>query len=401
MKNSWKVAKWEIRRNLKNKTFLVSIFLTPVLFLLFAFLPNVISSFDSGEEAYTLHVQDEIGIFPQLEDSVTQMGEHIAVQQIDDSPSILEEIKEDKTQGVLVLDQQALSEHRVTLYQGGEESPNIDLQHLQAVINHLFQQHTLTELGVSAEDVAMVQREVMLEQQNLVEDTADPMTRIIPGAFAGIILFGVVMSGMTTFTSSTQEKKDKISEILLSSVSSTDLMQGKIWGYFILGIVQVFVWLAFGIPTAQIYFDIPVTDYLFEPKLLLLLVYAIGGYLLFSSIFVAIGATLDDMNTAGNFVGFIFMLPFLPLVFIGSIIGNPNGIIAQIVSYIPITTPSVMVMRLTFSNDIPILEIILTLALLVVSIWAAMKLAGKVYRTGMLIYGKNATPQEIIKWLRE
>src|SRR5690625_6432895 len=102
----------------------------------------------------------------------------------------------------------------------------------------------------------------------------------MPGSFAGIILFSIVISGMMIFQSASQEKKDKIDEIILSSLTPNELMQGKIIGYFVLGIIQVFVWLGFAIPIVIWKFDLPIFEYLFVPELAILLLIAILGYLL-------------------------------------------------------------------------------------------------------------------------
>src|SRR5690625_2650449 len=173
----------------------------------------------------------------------------------------------------------------------------------------------------------------------------------MPGSFAGIILFSIVISGMMIFQSASQEKKDKIDEIILSSLTPNELMQGKIIGYFVLGIIQVFVWLGFAIPIVIWKFDLPIFEYLFVPELAILLLIAILGYLFFASIFVGIGATIEDVSTSGNFQGMVLMLPFLPFILIGPILSNPTGLVAQIGSYIPFTSPGILIIRLSMLEE--------------------------------------------------
>src|SRR5690625_663557 len=202
-----------------------------------------------------------------------------------------------------------------------------------------------------------------------LEDSDKFLQRFIPGIFSGIILFSIVISGMMIFQSASQEKKDKIAEIILSSVTPNELMQGKIIGYFVLGIIQVFVWLAFAIPLMMWQFSIPVFQYLFVPELAVLLLIAILGYLLFASIFVGIGATIEDVSTSGNFQGMVIMLPFLPFILIGPILSDVDGLIAKIATYIPITSPGILILRLTMLDDWPWIEIIISIAILIVSVW--------------------------------
>ncbi|WP_318936948.1 ABC transporter permease [Oceanobacillus halotolerans] len=226
------------------------------------------------------------------------------------------------------------------------------------------------------------------------------MERIVPGAFAGFIMLSIVFTGMAIFQSASQEKKDKIAEIILSSLTPADLMQGKIFGYFVLGIIQSIVSIALVLPVLLWRIDFPIIEYLLVPELILLIAIAILGYLLFASIFVGIGATMTDMTTAGNFQGLVMMLPFLPFIFIGPVVSDPSGLMAQIGTYIPFTSPGVLLLRLALLEEWPWIEIIIAIAILVVSVWIFMKLAGKIFQVGILMYGKNATPGEIWMWLR-
>jgi ABC-2 type transport system permease protein len=177
-------------------------------------------------------------------------------------------------------------------------------------------------------------------------------------------------------------------------------MQGKIIGYFVLGMIQAAVFLGFAIPIAVWKLNVPIVPYLLVPELILYLFIAILGYLLFAALFVGVGATMADITTAGNFQGMVLMLPFLPFVFIAPVIHDPHGLIAQIGTYFPFTTPGVLLLRLTMLDEWPWIEIVIALFILTASIWLSMKMAGKIFKTGILLYGKNATLKEIWKWIR-
>src|SRR5690625_3128414 len=99
-----------------------------------------------------------------------------------------------------------------------------------------------------------------------LEDSDKFLQRFIPGIFSGIILFSIVISGMMIFQSASQEKKDKIAEIILSSLTPNELMQGKIVGYFVLGLIQVFVWIGLALPVIMWKFDLPIFEHLFTPE---------------------------------------------------------------------------------------------------------------------------------------
>src|SRR5699024_7528905 len=145
------------------------------------------------------------------------------------------------------------------------------------------------------------------------EGTAE---RAIPGIFSAFIYLSIVFTGMAIFQSASLEKKDKIAEIILSSVTPGELMQGKVIGYFLLGLIQTVISVAIILPILIWQIDFPFMDYVLVPELLLLLLIAVLGYLLFAAVFVGVGATMTDISTAGNFQGLVMMLPFLPFIFI-------------------------------------------------------------------------------------
>src|SRR5699024_438232 len=101
----------------------------------------------------------------------------------------------------------------------------------------------------------------------------------------------------------------------------------------------------------------------------------------------------------GNFQGLVMMLPFLPFMFATPVFMDPTGIVAKVGTYFPFTTPGVLLMRLIAMEEWPWMEIGIAFVVLIVSILSMMKLAGKIFKVGILMYGKNATPKEIWKWL--
>lgn len=263
----------------------------------------------------------------------------------------------------------------------------------------------IEKLGLTAAEAAVVAQGVVFEDAS--EETKEGglfsenmLERVIPGAFAAVVMLSIVFTGMAIFQSASQEKKDKIAEIILSSLTPAELMQGKIIGYFVLGIIQVVVYIVIALPVLIWKIDFPIIEYLLVPELLVLLFISILGYLLYAALFVGIGATMADISTAGNFQGMVMMLPFSPFLFIAPVFSDPSGFWAQLGSYIPFTSPGVLILRLSLLEEWPWVEIIIAIGILAVSVWVFMKLAGKIFKIGILMYGKNATPGEIWKWIR-
>lgn len=411
MRNSWKVASWEVKKNMMNKSFIISIFLTPLLILAFSFIPSLLAGFGSDgsaaddttggpNETMTIYAIDELQIIEEANQLLQEKNSEFRLEPFTGSENELrEKVQGQEELGYVVLDQKVLETKQFNFYSGGDSVPSYE--ELFQALTHALDVQVLKNTGVESSTIEYITSPYSYHEAPLASKDTDFLKKLIPGGVAGVILFGILMTGMMQFQSAVQEKRDKVSEILLSSITPTDLMQGKIIGYFLLGMIQIGVWLAIGIPAVSIGFDLPILSYLLNGHFLLLLTYAIGGYLLFSAIFVALGATMDDLNTSSNFQGIVLMLPFLPFVLISPVVSDVNGVIATVASYIPITAPVIMVLRLSIADQLPMLDIILSLIILIGSIWITMKIAGKIFKTGIMMYGKNATLSEIWKWIRQ
>ena len=409
MRNTMKVAKWEIKRNVKNKTFLISLFSTPVIFIAFM----VISSFfgDSDEEVglTNLFINDQLNVYTELEEIVNQNDFHWELQQTEITEAdVSNELEETENTAYIFIDERALAEGVVPVYTSEEMNPYF-INQVQSLAFPL-QAMQMEQLGLTSEELVLVSNGITFQQASTEDgeesseaesglSTAE-LERMVPGAFAAFIMLSIVFTGMAIFQSASDEKKNKIAEIILSSLTPAELMQGKIVGYFVLGIIQTVVSIVLVLPVLIWRIDVSFMEYLFVPELALLIFIALLGYLLFASIFVGVGATMSDISTAGNFQGLVMMLPFSPFIFIGPVFSDPSGLMAQIGTYIPFTSPGVLILRLSLLEEWPWVEIIISLVILIISVWLFMRLAGKIFKVGILMYGKNASPKEIWKWIR-
>ena len=402
MRKTMKVAKWEIKRNMKSKSFIIGLFLTPIIFLAFFLLPDLFSSDDEAATT-TVYVNDQLGVYDQLEAAAsnTEWRMEPADKTEQEAAAALE--GEDDAAYVFI-DEQAVETGVVPVYTN-EETSSAFMDEVQ-LLGGPLQMVQIEQLGLTPEEAAVVAQGIVFEDASKETEeegglfSEGMLERVIPGAFAAVVMLSIVFTGMAIFQSASQEKKDKIAEIILSSITPADLMQGKIIGYFVLGIIQVVVYIVIALPVLIWKIDFPIIEYLFVPELLVLLLISVLGYLLYAALFVGIGATMADISTAGNFQGMVMMLPFSPFLFIGPVFSDPSGFWAQLGSYIPFTSPGVLILRISLLEELPWGEIIIAILILAVSVLIFMKVAGKIFKTGILMYGKNATPGEIWKWIR-
>src|SRR5690625_300390 len=340
MRNTFKVAKWEVKRNMKNKSFIIGLFITPIIIALFMIVPSLFG--DSEPDTVDVFINDEIKILNDL-NNIVENNDFLHWNLHKTSLSkeeMLKQLGSEENMAYFSLSKSTLETGTVNVYMSNDLDESFINQ--MAFLEEPLRQVQLSDLGFSEDEVNIISQGIVFQEDKLdendpIEDESSsevasesiPLERVIPGAFAGIILFSIVISGMMIFQSASQEKKDKIAEIILSSLTPHELMQGKIIGYFVLGIVQVLVWISFAIPLIIWKFDMPIFEYLLVPELAILLLIAVLGYLLFASIFVGIGATIVDVSTSGNFQGMVLMLPFIPFMLIGPVISDPSGIVTK------------------------------------------------------------------------
>ena len=235
--------------------------------------------------------------------------------------------------------------------------------------------------------------------------TADKGKGFAPVAFVYLLWIAVFTAAQMLLTNTVEEKSNRIIEVLLSSVSPLQLMAGKIWGIGATGLTLTVSWAlcAIGglwiaeqlIPGADLSGFASAKDPLYLTSFI---VYFFCGYLLYAAILVGIGSVCNSLKEAQNLLQPVFILLIVPLVSMVFIMQEPNGIVAKVLSYIPLFTPFTMMNRAAGPPEL--YEYVITGVLLLVSVWFAFKAAGKVFRVGVLMTGNPPKLKEILGWLR-
>jgi len=230
-----------------------------------------------------------------------------------------------------------------------------------------------------------------------------------------------------------EEKTSRISEVIISSVKPMQLMLGKIIGTSLAGITQFAIWIVIGgvlmqivsvvfglnIVETQLQNDEVIQQAMQSPEaqesmqslinaiyhlplanlIIAFVFFFIGGYMLYSSLYAAIGAAVDNETDTQQFMLPILM-PLILAVYVGifTVIEDPHGTVSTVFSHIPFTSPVVMLMRIPFG--VPIWEQLISLLILIVTFMFTVWFAAKIYRVGILMYGKKPTYKELIKWLK-
>ncbi len=219
----------------------------------------------------------------------------------------------------------------------------------------------------------------------------------IPLALCIILFMSMMMSSGFLLQGVAEEKENRVIEIILSSITPDELLLGKIIGSGGAGLLQLFVWLGIGSLPIIIYFT---TIELRLSTIILAIPYYLLGFLLFASLMAGMGSLGSNLKESQQLTMMWTLPSVLPLVFFSAILDEPNGIIARVFSYIPITSPTSMIIRIA-TGKTPFWEIGLTILILATSIYFAVKIFGKVFRIGVLMYGKRPSFRSIIKAARQ
>ena len=230
---------------------------------------------------------------------------------------------------------------------------------------------------------------------------------IVPYVFSILLVTSIFISASYLLRGIADEKENRVIEVILSSVTAEDLLRGKLIGLAGVGLTQVGIWLLLG--QAALMLGLAafpgmgnVTRLVnLSPLVILQLVLFFGlGFALYASLMAGLGALGTSYRETQQISGMVSVLAFMPFFVLAVILQYPNGAVATTMSLIPFTAPTTMAIRLTIT-EIPLWELAASSGLILFSVWLIQKLSAKLFRFGLLIYGKRPTFSETLRWLRQ
>ena len=432
------IIKREYTTRVMKKSFILLTFLTPVLFAgmmaLIIWLGGI-----KDDKVKNIVVIDNTHLYSK----VLKSNEVYSFQFVEGQ---LDQVKKQKSQNgdftalLYITDNLKDNPNAVTLY--SEKQVNVELKsYITGLLNKHVEEQKLAEYNIPnlKEMVEKSHTEIDLKTIKWGEDGKDKVgsaevALIIGMLTAFIIYMFIVIYGAQVMQGVAQEKTNRIVEVIISSVKPFELMMGKIIGIALVGLTQFLMWVLltgviavvggaiFGsnvdvtslqkmqqvgmqpgmnvptMPTEMQHLMTSLAGLNYVEIISLFIVYFLGGYLLYASLFAAIGSAVDNETDTQQF-SMPLMLPIIFAIYAGIFSAeNPDGPLAFWCSMIPFTSPIVMMVRLPF--DVPAWQIILSISILVLSFIGTTWMAGKIYRTGILMYGKKVTWKEMWKWLR-
>ena len=423
----------EYLNKVTNKSFILATFLTPLIIVGFSLLIGYLTSVNN-DAVKNISVVDQTGYFTSSLTDSDDLNFHFINDFNLEEAKLISKTKFDY--GLLFIPYyDDLNQIADSIMFISEDAPSISIiSRIEGKIERLLTNRNFEMVGLDLDKINKSKININLYQESFEgEETTkmDGIIKLIFGMVLGMLLYIFIFAyGSMIMMSVIEEKTSRIVEIMISSVKPFQLMMGKILGTSLAGLTQFLVWTIlivmfsylmtaiFGIETStqnselllsssgnmsmnpevldmiSAFIDLPLTN-IFVAFLL----YFIGGYLLYASLFAAIGAAVDNQTDAQQFVMPITIILVLALyVGIFTVPEDPNGTVAIIFSYIPFTSPVVMLMRIP--NGVPIYEQIISIIILYLTFTLCIWVAAKIYRVGILMYGKKPSYKELIKWLK-
>lgn len=432
MNNLGIVIEREYRERVAKKSFLITTLLMPVLMLMLMVAPSAMLFFGGQSQSDILVIDNSGVIVPHLksDDNVR----YTATSGV----SVGSALRRDDCTGVLVIPRDVVEAEnaKVRLFTNGPSSISLE-ENITGQINSTIEDIRLRQYNIDnlSEILDKVHSEIVLSSKRNDKESDEESSAGLSFGLGILLTFVLYMFlliyGQMVMTSIIEEKGNRVLELVVSSVKPSQLMMGKIVGVALVALTQIVIWTV--LMGAMITFVLPAV---IPPELaadiasanagnldavssdidlvkafamfgnigymmgimFVLMLFLVFGFLLYSALFAAIGSAIDNIQDASQLTTIITIPIILGLIFSFQAANDPMGAVAFWLSMFPLTSPMVMMARVPFG--IPAWEIVLSIAILIVSTLFIIWMAGKIYRVGIFMYGKKPNLKELMRWVK-
>ncbi|MCK4414158.1 MAG: ABC transporter permease [Candidatus Eisenbacteria sp.] len=429
-----RVARREYLAYVRTKTFLVSVLMLPLIFALAFGLPAIMESMPKPPKPFT--VIDQTGeygedLYAALYEQAgltggilkIDMRDHILLQteQLDlpaDRDARMARLQELAIEGelfayfVIAADEKGPG-CRLGYYSTDPSAHRLP-RVLQGILEELIAQRKLGPLVADPELLSQVLHGVSLHTHAITEEGEEVATAAhiarsyAPLAFVYLLWIAILTMASHLMTSTIEEKSSRIVEVILSSVSSFEFMLGKLVGLAGAGLTMILAWVCTAgivsavIPNATAQQILSGLGGAFSGLTIFwFLGFFLLGFLFYASLYVGVGSVCNTLRDAQNLLQPVMIVMMIPLFLMFYVTNNPDHIVAVVGSFIPPFTPFLMMNRIPAQPPAPTWQILLAALIMILATWATISAAAKVFRVGILMYGKAPTLPEILRWARQ
>ena len=411
-----KIARREYLTRVRTKAFIIGTVLGPIFMLGVSLGPILLAGVVADRQRTVAVLDQSGGLYDRLRqtlDDTLKGGKPrylIVPAGLDgDLEATRKKLNADLERGTIhayiVLPEDALEKGGADYYSRSGGDPEI--RRLREVINRIVVTERLKRAGLDAEKVRGLMKAVDFRtvkvQAGKERKEGFLSDYLATFAFVMILYFSILFHSASLMHSVIEDKSSRVMEVLLSSVTPSQLMGGKILGVGAVGLTQSLVWVlsAAGASTyglRAMTTDVPIPA--LSPALLVFFfAYFVLGFLMFATLYVGIGSLCNSAQEAQSLVFPVTLMLIIPMITMAAVARQPDGGLAVALSLIPFFAPITMFMRINLLMP-PAYQIALSLALLAIAIVLIVRLVARVFRVGILMYGKRPTLPEIVRWVR-
>ncbi len=413
----WIIVRKEYLERVRSRSFVLGTLLGPILIAAMMFGPALLAErsgvqhmdvavIDLGDGSTAAQLQAQVaqaaaasgGQFPLRLSIEETQGDLAATREHLDAL-----VGEDELDGYVVLDPDFLRSGHATYY-GERLSGVVGVEILEKMLDQLVQSVRMRDLGIDASQLAEVLKGADLELRSVGAEEASLKTRMMLGlAMIMLLYMMMIIYGQYTMLAVIEDKASRVVEVMLASVTTTELMLGKIFGQGLVGFTQFGVWVGAGLVFSRYGGQLlPIEFELGQVGLDLWLwfgVFFVLGYLLYSALYAGVGALCSSTQDAQQYQGPITMLIVLPMLLLQVAIQNPDSGLSLGLSLFPLFTPLLMFIRIVMGKP-ETWQIALGIGLLAGTVFLLLRMTGKLFRLSILEFGRAPNLKEVVQLLR-
>lgn len=408
------VVRREYLERVRSKAFIIGTILGPILMGVLMVVPVLVTG--SGGKLLQVAVLDESGVLQSQVEEALRAARRDGEPRFDVQPSgegtveariaaLRKAVVDGGLDGFLLLPEDAVGASAASYY-GRTVSNQMDLRLIREKVREVVVSHRLAEAGLDPGQVNDLTRGLQWRTIRLSEEgeREDKGVGIIFAIILLMILYAtILMWGQVVMAGVIEEKSSRVIEVLAAGVPPTQLLAGKLLGVGAAGLTQFLVW-SLSLLVISLVAAGPMPGNIPMPEISPLILFSfvaffLLGFALYASLYAAIGAAVNTIQEAQQFVFPVIIPLVLGLVCFPVILESPDGGLAVVLSLIPLLTPLLMFLRIMVLTP-PWWQIALSLVFLGASIWGALWVSARIYRVGILMYGKKPTFPELMRWVR-
>ena len=412
MRNLLLVAKREYLEQIRGRAFKVATILVPLLFGIVISI-MIMAGRGAASSKHILIASNDAGLANEIRAQLVEHNQNnsrievLAPAQPSDRAALANRVRTGGIDGFLWVDASS-GQPPTAVYESQSSGDFITDEMLSTALNHALLRRRLTSSGIHPGDIDALLKDVNVDTVQINKKGNELKSNAMGSFFKGYVM-GFLLSmttmiyGMNVARSIIQEKTSRIFEVMLATAKPSDLLAGKLIGVGAVGLTQIGIWIvaaaALAGPFAAHFLAGKLSIHFSWAEGFFFAVYFLLGYLLYASLFAGLAASCETEQELQMYTPMAALPIWLAFALIVVVVNNPDSMLSIAASLFPATAPIIMMLRMG-SQIPPAWQFAASIAIMMLSIWGVLWVSSRLYRVGILMYGKRATLPELLRWLR-